>query len=93
MANQFWTRWLSEYLPILQERQKWFRPQKNIAVGDLVLITNYSMPRGHWPKGLVVQTYPDKKGYIRQARLRISNGYINRDVRKLCHLEFLGQTE
>ena len=74
MANQFWTRWLSEYLPTLQERQKWFRPQKNIAVGDLVLITNYRMPRGHWHwKGLVVQTYPDTRGYIPQARLCTSN--------------------
>ena len=38
LADVFWSRWTKEYLPLLQERQKWLRPSKNVAVGDVVLL-------------------------------------------------------
>lgn len=37
-VHVFWTRWKSEYLHRLQQRPKWMKPQKNVEVGDLVLI-------------------------------------------------------
>ena len=40
MSNQFWHRWLREYLPSLQERHKWTKSKKNVSVTDLVLLTD-----------------------------------------------------
>ena len=34
----FWKRWSKEYLPLLQSRQKWLYPRRNLAVGDVVLV-------------------------------------------------------
>eukprot|EP00057_Strongylocentrotus_purpuratus_P026706 XP_011681180.1 PREDICTED: uncharacterized protein LOC100893948 [Strongylocentrotus purpuratus] len=62
LADQFWKRWVREYLPILQERQKWSRPKRNFTVDDLVLIVNDQTPRGQWALGRITQTYPDKRG-------------------------------
>ena len=47
LADQFWQRWVREYLPLLQSRQKWIDSDKNIAVGDVVLIMDYA-PRNSW---------------------------------------------
>ncbi len=38
LADVFWCRWLKEYLPALQQRQKWLQPKRNLQVGDLVII-------------------------------------------------------
>ena len=46
LSNIFWRRWVDEYLLSLQERQKWIRPRRNVAVGDLVLIADEHSPRG-----------------------------------------------
>lgn len=50
VANLFWTRWTREYLPLLQERQKWLTPQRNFSPGDIVLIMDESAPAtpGTW---------------------------------------------
>ena len=39
LADIFWKRWSKEYLPLLQGRQKWLRPRRNLAVGDVVLVS------------------------------------------------------
>jgi hypothetical protein len=38
LADLFWSRWRKEYLPILQARQKWTKQNRNMKVGDIVLL-------------------------------------------------------
>ena len=87
LANQFWQRWTREYLPTLQERQRWLNVRPNFRVGDLVLLADKNAPRGQWPKALVEETYPDADGIVRRVILRTADGVYQRDVRKICLLE------
>ena len=88
LADTFWKRWVREYLPTLQVRQKWQLPKRNLKSGDVVLMVDDDKPRGQWPMAVVQETYPDKRGAVRQALVRKSGGSsIKRDVRKLCLLE------
>ena len=57
MANLFWRRWLKEYLPSLQQRQKWSIPKRNFVVNDIVLVLDESRPRNNWPLGRVIEVY------------------------------------
>ena len=87
LANEFWARWVKEYLPMLQERQKWLKQRRNFKVGDLVIMKDTNIPRGQWPKALVQETFPDSDGVVRQVLVRSATGVFRRDVRKLCLLE------
>ena len=49
IAGEFWKRWTREYLPLLQERQKWFRPKRNFAEGDIVLVANGTNKKTNGP--------------------------------------------
>jgi len=46
MVDVFWHRYLKEYLPLLNRRQKWIRPRRNTRVNDLILLHNPNAPRG-----------------------------------------------
>ncbi|XP_077967683.1 uncharacterized protein LOC144421945 [Styela clava] len=87
LLDLFWDRWKKDDLPLLQERQKWHTTQRNLEVGDLVLMFDDSSPRSHWPKAIVDETYPDKHGIVRRVKVRTANSTYVRDVRKLCLLE------
>ena len=87
LANRFWQRWLKEYLPTLQVRQKWLHPKRNLAVGDLCLLIDETQPRGVWPKALIEEAYPDANGIVRTVRIRTSTSSYTHDIRKLCLLE------
>ncbi|XP_030828101.1 uncharacterized protein LOC115919169 [Strongylocentrotus purpuratus] len=87
LANQFWKRWIKEYLPLLQQRQKWTRVERNFQTDDLVLVADDSSPRGKWPLGKVTATYPDRHGRVRQVEVRVGSKYYKRPISKLCLLE------
>jgi len=87
LANEFWARWVKEYLPLLQERQKWLKQRRNFKVGDLVIMKDANLSRGQWPKALVQETFPDSDGVVRQVLVKSARGVFRRDIRKLCLLE------
>ena len=86
LANIFWKRWVREYLPLLQERQKWTKPRRNHVVGDIVLIQDQNTPRNQWPLGRIVDVKKDKKGFVRSATVRSRNSVLERPISKLCCL-------
>lgn len=87
IADLFWTRWLKEYLPSLQSRQKWTIPRRNFQVGDVVLIADYAAPRNAWIMGRIIDTFPDVKGHVRRVTVQTKTNKLDRPVSKLCLLQ------
>ena len=89
IADGWWKRWIREYLIILQKRSKWTIPEKNLKVGDFVLIEGEATPsRCRYPFGIITDVKIDNDGNVRSATARMSDGRIrNRDIRKFVFLE------
>ncbi len=86
ISDLFWKRWIREYLPLLQERQKWTKEKRNLMPGDVVMVMDSTAPRGSWVLGRVLKTFPDKKGLVRVVRLQTKTNVIERPVTKVCLL-------
>jgi transposase InsO family protein len=87
LADLFWTRWLKEYLPSLQQRQKWLKRNRNVGKGDLVLMMQENTPRSDWPLGLVMDTRQASDGLVRSVIVKTTKGTFERPVTKICLLE------
>ena len=86
ISDLFWKRWTKEYLPLLQERQRWTGVQRNLVAGDLVLLMDSTAPRNSWIMGRVLQTFPDRKGFVRQIRIKTRTSCLDRPISKVCLL-------
>ena len=65
---------LKEYLPGLQEQQKWSRPTSNFAVGDVVLMVDENSPRNLWLLGRILEVKPNKgDGLVRKVTLKTNS--------------------
>lgn len=87
MADLFWRRWTQEYLPLLQERQKWSTGRRNFSLGDVVLIVDSSAPRNSWVIGRITKIMPDSKGAVRSVCVQTKTSSLERPVTKICLLE------
>lgn len=87
VSDLFWKRWCREYLPQLQQRQKWNNTRRNFSVGDIVLVVDDSAPRNSWMLARVIETIPDKKGLVRQVRIKTKTNILERPITKLCLLQ------
>ncbi|XP_043199980.1 uncharacterized protein LOC122369359 [Amphibalanus amphitrite] len=83
LADIFWKRWVSEYLPLLQHRQKWMKTERNLSVGDLVLVVDLSLPRLQWPLGRVAEVFPDASGHVRTVIVKTARSVLKRPINKL----------
>lgn len=87
LVNTFWKRWLLEYLPLLQTRQKWFLARSNVNIGDLVLIVDENAPRGCWPLGLVTDVVEGRDGLVRSVKMLCRGKSVTRPITKIVLLE------
>jgi hypothetical protein len=87
ISNQFFKRFVSEYVPELQLRQKWCDTKDNVRVNDVVLVAEEDLPRGQWPLGLVEDIELSSDGLVRAANVRIKNTVKRRPINRLVLLE------
>ena len=86
LTDIFWKRWLAEYLPILQERQKWIRARRNFDVGDLLLIADERVHLGHWHLERIVEVHSGD-GFTRPAKVATKSTSLSEPITS-CHVVF-----
>ncbi|XP_075170474.1 uncharacterized protein LOC142242837 [Haematobia irritans] len=86
-AQRFWRRWVTEYMPTLTCRTKWFEKVKPLEVGDLVVVVDPANPRNVWPKGKVIEVFVAADGQVRKAKVQTASGVLERPAVKLAILE------
>ncbi|KAG1656803.1 Hydroxysteroid dehydrogenase-like protein 2 [Nymphon striatum] len=77
MLDCFWRRWLRSYLPLLQQRSKWWQKTNNQKIGDIVLVVDPNAARADWKLGKV-------------TAVKFSEDGLVRSVEVLCHVEAAG---
>ena len=92
LANQFWRKWLKFYLPELQRRSKWVNPVENIAIGDLVLLSDENTPRNLWPLAIVKDVIFGRDGLVRSIKVKTRTTEFVRPVTKVILLEGVNPT-
>ena len=88
LADVFWRRWIREYLPSLQERQKWNKTSRNFVVNDIVLVLDDKTPRSCWPLGRIMEVYTNREdGLVRSVKLKTNTSVLVRPINKIVLLE------
>ena len=94
LLTHYENRWKKEYLTELREFQRNNNriPDKQVRVGDVVLISDENLPRTRWRLGKVEELRTSSDGFVRGCKLRVHNegrrvSYLNRPVNKLCYFE------
>ncbi|XP_054726309.1 uncharacterized protein LOC129236117 [Anastrepha obliqua] len=90
LADAFWRRWVTEYLPTITRRTKWFEDVKAIKVGDIAYIVDPNNPRNSWPKGKVIGVRTSADGRVRSATLQTICGIYERPAAKIAVLDLKG---
>nr|XP_054592608.1 uncharacterized protein LOC107395320 [Nothobranchius furzeri]XP_054592609.1 uncharacterized protein LOC107395320 [Nothobranchius furzeri] len=86
ISDHFWKRFIQNYLPGLQLRQKWRKSTDNMTVGQAVMIVDSNLPRGLWPVGTISQVFPGTDGVVRAAEVKVKDSLYVRPVTKLVGL-------
>lgn len=91
LADQFWTHFIRNYLPSLQNRSKWQRDQEDICIDNVVLVVDQQLPRSLWPVGKVTAVFPGADGRVRTVQVQVKDKSYTRPVAKLIKLPALPQ--
>lgn len=86
LQQQIWHRWHDEYLYDKQVRTKWYKIERNLKVGDMVVIMKEHTPPAMWVIGRVVKVFADRHGIVRSAAVKTPTGELERPVNKLVIL-------
>ena len=84
-----WNRWSKEYVRALREqhRRAGGVQTPHPKVGDVVIIRGDSKNRNHWKLGVVEELIQGRDGKTRGAKVKTSNGILERATQHLSPLE------
>ena len=80
-----------EFLQTLQLRKKWVKPQRNMLVGDIVVIKDENAPRNTWKLAIVEDVFTSEDGLvrIRKVKLAIATRSLDKRGRRIDAVYYL----
>jgi len=89
LADELTKKFISQYLPVLTKRTKWFKDFAPIKAGDLVLVVDPNTTRKAWERAKVEKVYYGKDNNGRVVDLLLPDGSRrkNRSVRRLAKID------
>lgn len=91
MRNSFWKTWKKEVLHQLIQYNKWYFPQRNLQVSDIVILKDETTPATYWPLGRVTAVETDRAGLVRVATVKTASAEYVRPIHKLILLPISNQ--
>ena len=61
-------------------QQKWHTEQRNLKVGDIVIVQDTKQLRGNWKLATVSKVFPSDDGKVRRVQLQYKNEKIGEAV-------------
>lgn len=90
LLKTIWDKWLREWVTELNRRKKWFGPEENLKVGDIVMLIEdgISKTRGNFPLARVTEVYTGPDGLVRTCKVKTANGQVaTKIIQKLAKIE------
>ena len=87
LANQFWSRFIKEYLPELQRRCKWTKERDSVRSGELVMVRENGVPRHLWPLAIVTKVFPGRDNRVRSVEVKTKSSCLSRPIVDIVRLE------
>ena len=84
-----WSRWSKEYVRNLREqhRRAGGKQTPHPSVGDMVIMKGDAKNRNQWKLGVVEDLIKGRDGITRGAKIKTSNGVLERAIQHICPLE------
>ena len=73
IVDQFWVHWVQLFAPSLVYRKKWHEKQRNLQVGDVVLVLDKDAFKGSYRLAVVDEVHPGKDGLVRNVLVSYKN--------------------
>ena len=70
VETTWWKKWVKEVLPTLLPYTRWRKQQKNLSVGDVVMMWYTGNMKDHYRLARIVEVFPDQKGLVRTVRVK-----------------------
>lgn len=98
MLKSFWESWSADYLTSLIPRKKWKKVEKNVEIGQVVLVNDNNLPPSQWLIGKIVQILPSHDNLVRSVVIEVASkkhtsgkyvkktSKLTRAVQKICIL-------
>ena len=84
--DNIWARWLKEYLPVHNIRQKWYKERPQLNENDLVWIIHHREKQGFYRLGRVKKCHFGNDGNIRSCDILTQSGIVSRPTVKLSRV-------
>ena len=82
VGEDFWKHWIQLFAPSLLYQSKWHSAQRDLQVGDVVLVSDSNTLRGTYSLGLVHATHPGKDGKVRTVTISYKNYKVGESIKE-----------
>ena len=86
IVDSFWNRWCRDVFPSLVPRKKWQTSNRDVSVGDYVLVMETNPIRGTWKTGRIMEVFKGSDNRVRNVRVKTATSEYERPITKIVVL-------